>query len=161
MQNRGFTLIEFIIYMAIVSAILVLTSIYILDIIESDSFSNAHRNVQQNGRTALRIINQSIKNSTAFLIAHQGIILTMEDSAENPTTIQLRNGAIEMQKGSDTNVALTDSDVIVSSLYFTDLSYADTPGTVKINFTIEYNNRSGRAIYDVLQNFQSCMGAGS
>jgi hypothetical protein len=53
-----------------------------------------------------------------------------------------------VRRKDDVASSITSETVIVSDLVFTNLSYTDTPGTVKIVITIEYSNLSERTEYD-------------
>lgn len=66
--------------------------------------------------------------------------LKMADAAKNPTLFYLSGGALWMQEGTSAAVRLTSSEVTVTVLQFTNVSYASTPGTVRIKMTVQSNN---------------------
>jgi len=50
---------------------------------------------------------------------------------------------------------LTTDRVEVTNLKFTNLSYENTPGTVKIEMTVEHLNPAGRSEYQALINLEN------
>jgi len=71
----------------------------------------------------------------------------MADLSSNPTIFDLVDGKLQITQGTEGPYELTTDQVIVSNLLFTNLSYPNTPGTVRIEMTIEHLNPSGRMEY--------------
>lgn len=152
MKNFGFTLIEFIIYIAIVAVILVLMIGFLWNIISGNIKETSYQEVQQNGRFVLTKINQEIKKATGIenpgLGASSTVLsLSMADPFLNPTTFYLANGNLMIIQGLGQPYELTSDQVTVSSLRFTNLSYQDTPGTIRIEMTIGHINPGARIEY--------------
>jgi len=160
MKNKGFTLIEFLIYIAIVSSILVLMSGFLWNIVFGDIKENAYQEVQQNGRFALTKISQEIKKATGINNPPAGssansLSLVMADPPLNPTVFDVADGKLRITQGTAGPYELTSDAVIVSNLQFTNLSYLNTPGTIRIEISIEYLNPSGRMEYQASINLKS------
>lgn len=125
---KAFTLIELIIYVAIVSVVLILISGFAWNIIYGNAKNAALREIQQNARFAMEKITQAIR------------------AGQNPTTAftvidyTLYQGA----------VPLTTSQVKVTNLQFTLIS-----NTYKINLSLEYKNPSGLTEYVAQLNLES------
>lgn len=124
---KGFTLIELIIYIAIVAVILVLASGFAWNIIQSDTKAACYREVQQNGRFAMEKITRALRAGEA-------------------ATIFSVSGGILYQNG----VEMTTEQVSVSNLQFTLVS-----NTYKINLAIEYNNPEGGSEYEASIDLES------
>jgi len=151
-SGGGFTLIEFLIYIGIVATILILTSGFLWNIIFGNIKETSYQEVQQNGRFALTKIAQEIKKATGINIPSPGsstdlLSLAMADLSSNPTIFDLVDGKLQITQGTEGPYELTTDQVIVSNLLFTNLSYPNTPGTVRIEMTIEHLNPSGRMEY--------------
>ncbi|MDO8663474.1 MAG: prepilin-type N-terminal cleavage/methylation domain-containing protein [Candidatus Wildermuthbacteria bacterium] len=125
--KKGFTLIELIIYIAIVAAVLTVSSSFAWNVIQGDTKTMAYREVQQNGRFVMEKITRAIR------------------SGQNPSIFTVQNGII-YQSGA----ALTTDQVRVTDLRFT--SIADT---YRINLSIQYFNPAGRDEYSASIDLES------
>lgn len=125
---KAFTLIELIIYIAIVSMVLILICGFAGNIIYGNAKNAVLREVQQNARFAMERIIQTIR------------------SGQNPTTSFTVTDYTLYQE----TVPLTTSQVKVTNLQFSLIS-----NTYKINLSIEYKNPSGRSEYTAQVNLES------
>jgi Tfp pilus assembly protein PilW len=151
-MKSAFTLIEFLIYIAIISSILVLISGFFWNIIFGSIKENAYQEVQQNGRFVLTKITQEIKKATGINSPSAGgsansLSLAMSSPSLNPTVFDLADGKLRITQGTNPPIELTTDEVIVSNLKFTNLSYEATPGTIRIEMTISYLNPANRTEY--------------
>jgi len=149
-MKKAFTLIEFLIYMAILATILVLMSGFFWNIIFGNIKETSYQEVQQNGRFALTKITQEIKKATGInspLAGSSSDTLSLAMADALPTIFDLVNGKLRITQGSQGPFELTSDEVRVSNLLFTNLSYPNTPGTIRIEMTIEHLNPSGRMEY--------------
>jgi len=151
-MRKGFTLIEFLIYIAIVSSILVLISGLLWNIVFGNIKETAYQEVQQNGRFALTKISQEIKKAIGINSPSPGnsansISLVMANPNLNPTIFDLADGKLRISQGTNPPIELTTDEVIVSNLKFTNLSYEATPGTIRIEMTISHLNPANRMEY--------------
>ncbi len=144
-RKNAFTLIELLIYLGIVSGLLVVAGAFTWSIIKGSVKSSCVREVQQNGRLAMEIVTREIKAASGINNPLAGestdtLSLIMSDNGLNPTIFELLNNQILLSQGVDGPYALTTDQVLVSNLNFTNLSYTDTPGTIRIEMTLDYNN---------------------
>jgi type II secretory pathway pseudopilin PulG len=163
MKNQGFTLVEFIIYIAILAPILVLITGFLLLIVLGNIKETAYREVQQNARFALTKITQEIKKANSINSPSPGppptnsansLSLTMADGSL--TIFDFFDGKLRITKGSSPiSYDLTSDQVIVSNLKFTNLSYPDTPGTIRVEMTIDHLNPGNRREYQASINLTS------
>jgi len=158
-NNKSFTLVEFIIYIAILATILVVLSGFLWLIVFGNIKETAYQEVQQNGRFAVSKITQEIKKATGINSPTPGnsansLSLVMADGSL--TIFDLFDGKIRITQGSSpATYELTSDQVIVSNLKFTNLSYTDTPGTIRIETTINYVNPGNRMEYQASVDFKS------
>jgi prepilin-type N-terminal cleavage/methylation domain-containing protein len=151
-MKKGFTLIEFLIYVAIVGSILVLMTNLFWNVILGGTKENSYQEVQQNGRFALLKMEQEIKKAIGINNPSPGtsassLSLLMANSSLNPTVFNLNGGKLIITQGSSSPIEITTDQVSVSSLRFTNLSYFGTPGTIGIEMTIENLNPANRNEY--------------
>jgi len=126
--NKGFTLIELIIYIGIVATVLVLATGFAWNIIQGSVKTACYREVQQNARFAMEKITRAIR------------------AGQNPTTTFSVSSDILYQNG----VAITTDRIKVTNLQFTAIA-----NTYKINLGIEYNNPNGRNEYNASIDLES------
>jgi len=98
---KGYTLIEVIIYIAIVSVFLVLSTGFAWDIIQGNFRVNCYREIQQNARFALEVVNRDLK------------------SGKEPSIFSVSNGILHKN-----GIALTTEKVVVTNFSVSPL--ADT-----------------------------------
>ncbi len=157
---QGFTLIEFIVYIAIVVVILVVSLQFGWEIIFGNIKAQAQREVQQNLRVAMekmaRIIEEASSiNSPAPGNSAGSLSLEIADLNRNPTVFEVVNGKLYLRTGVEEPYELTNNRVKVSNLQFTNLSYPDNPGVIQVKLKIEHINSEQRNEYAVSLNSQS------
>jgi hypothetical protein len=150
---KGFTLIEFLLYLGIFVIVLVLTSGFLWNMIFGNIKVSAYQEVQQNGSFALTKLTQEVKKALAINSPLPGttsnsLSLAMASSTLDPTIFDVAGGQLRISSGSPPDFQyLTSYQVVVTDLQFTNLSYQDKPGTVRIEMTLEYLNPDDRNEY--------------
>jgi prepilin-type N-terminal cleavage/methylation domain-containing protein len=152
MQNRGFTLIELLLYIAIISLVLVSVTGFFWNVVSGNIKENSYQEVQQNGRFVMTKITQEIKkaigiNSPTLGSSANSLSLIMSDSNLNPTVFDVSGGKLRITQGASVPIELTTDQVVVSNLQFTNLSYLNTPGTLRVEMALENLNPSGKNEY--------------
>lgn len=161
MKNQGFTLIEFIIYTTIVGIMLVLMIGFLWNIILGSIKETAYQEVQQNSRFALIKITQEIKKATGINNPLPGdppansLSLSIADPNLDPTVFDILDGKLRITQGTLGSYELTSNQVQVRNLQFTNLSYADTPGTIQTEIIIDHINPTDRVEYQASVNLKS------
>lgn len=159
--DHGFTLIELIIYIALVSIFISGAILFAWDIIYGRVKSGVQREVTQNLRLASKRLVYEIRNASGInSVSTSTISLVMDDSDRNPTVFDVSGGRLRIGYGSSggcptTNpCSLTSDEVTVTNLAFTDLSSSGGE-SVNIQFTItlESNNPSGRQEWEKSQTY--------
>lgn len=130
----GFTILEMIIYTAIIGMILV-TVVYVMNTTYQvrarvGSSSVVHESMD----FAKKRIAASLHNASGIIVPASGtsstLRLTMPDVALDPTVYTLSNGQIWIKEGSKENLPLTSSEVTISSLQF--MRGTSTPPLIRI-----------------------------
>lgn len=158
MRKSGFTLIELALYIALAAVILFGTSAMMSLIFDARIKDTVVNEVEQQGDSALQIMTQSIRNATAVNYPTAGnssstLSIDTVTAAKNPTIFNLANGAILMKEGTAGAVALTNPQVIISSLNFQNLAQASANDNLRVSFAIGYNSSSTRQVYQYGRNF--------
>lgn len=151
-KGEGFTLIEFLIYIAVLAVVLIFITGFLWDIILGNVKETSWQEVQYNSRFALTKISQEIKKATGVNSPLPGnsadsLSLIMADPNLNPTIFDITGGKLRITPGTSGPYEITSDQIIVTNLRFTNLSYPDTPGTIQIEITTEYINPANRIEY--------------
>lgn len=157
-MKKGFTLIELLFYVAISSVLLLVISVFLSSLLQSRVKNQTIAEVEQQGAQVMQIITQTIRNAQSITSPAQGIsasslTLDVVATTSDPTIFDLSNGAIRIKEGAASALPLTNSRVTASALTFQNLSRSDTPGTVRIQYTLTHLNSSGRNEYDFTKTF--------
>lgn len=148
MNNKGFTLFESMLYIAISALVLLAVFSIGLEVTLGKAKLKAMEEVSQNARVALETMSDTIRNAEAINSPTAGssassLSLQMVTGSENPSVFDLSSGIVRITEGVGSAVNLTTDEVNITALTFQNLSYTDTPGTVRISMTIEYTNPGG------------------
>jgi prepilin-type N-terminal cleavage/methylation domain-containing protein len=151
-MKKGFTLIELLLYIAIISLVLASITGFFWNIVLGNIKENAYQEVQQNSRFALTKITQETKkaigiNNPVLGSSANSLSLIMSEPNLNPTIFDVSGGKIRITQGALAPIELTTNQVVVSNLQFTNLSYLNTPGTLRVEMTLENLNPSGKTEY--------------
>ena len=158
-RKSGFTLLEFLLYIAIASITIAVISVYLSQILVFRAKSQTIAEVEQEGTMVMQNITQAIHNSNSINSPAVGssaasLSLAMSDVNKNPTVYDLSSGVVRIKEGSAATVNLTASSrVTVSNLSFQNLSKSSTPGIIRIQFTVTHINPGNRNEFNYAQNF--------
>ena len=124
--ERGFTFIELILYVSIVTIILSALVPFAWSAIETGVKSAVQQEVNANARYISERIKYEIRNSTGVnSVAATSISLVTSIPSTNPTIIDLAFGNIRVQQGAASAVNLNSANTIINSLTFTDYTSLD------------------------------------
>lgn len=149
-SKRGYTLIELLIYTAmlvIISVVLVASFIQIVNVVET---SRRNREALDNARVALDLINQEIRHAesvytpTSVVDTSPGQ-LSLETTRDTPTDeestyvdIYVDNQRLFIKRESQSDQIVTSEKVRITSLEFNLLNETATKSAVRTRLTIEY-----------------------
>lgn len=159
-NNKGFTLIELMLYTGIASVILLIIISFFQMTLASKVKNKTILEVEQQGMQVMQLITQTIINSEAITSptpgnSSTGAVLDVVTLANDPTVFDLSGGAIRITEGVGSPISLTSPLVNVDSLIFENLSKTDTPGILRVEFTISYINNTGRNEFEWAKTFYS------
>ncbi len=157
-NTKGFTLIELLLYVTLTAAMLIAITVFISLFLEARVKNQVIAEVEQQGLQVMHQVTQTVRNAqsiTSPAIGSSGASLTMNvvTSGDDPTVFDLSSGAIRIKEGAASAINLTSSRIIASTLNFQNLSRTDTPGVVRVNFTLTHFNAEGRQEYNFEKTF--------
>ena len=163
MQDKsGLTLIEMLIYIAILSLIAVVFVSFILDIAGSSQKARIKKDAQQEARFAIERIQRSLREANGVntgnstFDVHPGVLsLSMDDVARDPTVFDVSGGVLQITEGAGAAQALTSDRYDVSNLVFTDLSISNRTVNIKTELTLEHPNPENIELFDVVISLQA------
>lgn len=158
-QKNGFTLIELILYIALVSIFITGAILFIWDLIYSEVKSGIQQEVNQNLRFVSKRVLYEVRNSSGInSVSANTISLSNSDSAKNPTVIDVSSNQIRIGQGNSGSCpvsapcALTSSDLIFN-ISFEDLSSGSE--SLNIQFTVSVQSNSDRDEWDYQEEYSS------
>ena len=151
--NKGFTLIELIIYISLVSIMLLGIASFTKMILQTQTRNQVIAEVEQQGIQIAQLLTQTIRNAENIIQptlpnADNSLILDMFNTSKDPTVFSLDGNIINIKEGVSSQINLNNSRVEVQDLTFQNLSRSNTPGIIKFSFVLNYNNQSGRPEYN-------------
>lgn len=122
--QKGFTLIEFLIYFAILGIVLTAITSFMFDIIQTRSRVALSAEVQQNMRFSMQRILRSVRTSESLNVGassfgdSDGILsLKMSDPLLDPTVYDISGGVLRITEGANPTTRLTTGDVFVEKMW--------------------------------------------
>ena len=157
------TLIETLIYIAIIGGVVGAFISFALNISDSRNKTYVIQEVQANARVALDLITQKIQSangintSTSVFGTNPGVLsLSMDSGDLNPTIIDLdtNDGQLQITQGLDSPIKITSDETRITNLIFTNLTASSTRESIKINLTVSFASSSS-IIFENEQSLQT------
>ena len=148
-KNRGFSLLELLIYVTILSILVVIISNVVITLSKGRGQSQAKSEVNSSIRFATELLKQDIKNASAITTPSLGTPTSTMTLTRAGVTIvyDVSAGVLRRKLGAATPDNLTTSDISVSAPTFTRIEntnafFSATDVSIKINMTFSYNSTS-------------------
>jgi prepilin-type N-terminal cleavage/methylation domain-containing protein len=157
-DHKGFTLIELLVYISILAILLLAFGAVLFNTLYGKAKLETVQEVGQNARRITEHIADRVRNAQSITAPAQGqsgasLTLVMSDSAMNPTVYDLLSGAVRVKEGAGAATALSTDEVTITNLTFTNVSYPNKPGAVRIQITVQSSSTSGRQEYSHSETF--------
>lgn len=151
---RGFSLLELLIYVSILSIIMVIISNTFISLSKGSGQSQAKSEVNSTLRFATELLRQDIKNASAISAPISGVpgaTLTLTRSGVE-IVYDVSGGVLRRKEGTADPVNITDANITVNEPIFakienTNLILGTTSVSLKINMTFSYNSASSDWTY--------------
>lgn len=153
MRQKGFTLIEILLYISLISIILLVFSQFLSLLFQSRIKNQAILEVESQGAQIVTQISQIIRSADNVNLPSVGTTASSASvdvytSAKDPALFDLTSGTIRIKEGAGSYFSLNNSKVTATGLTFKNLSRTATPGIITFQFTLAFVNSSGRNEYD-------------
>ena len=157
---RGFTLIETLLYLALIVIFLGALLPVVLQIADTGAKNNTTQEVDAVARYASERMLYEIRNASSVniasssfginLAASSGAMLSLANfsSTLNPTVFNVASGTLMITRGTSTSIGLTSSNTIVSSLIFSNHS-TSTFQNIELTLVVADNSSSTRTEFAV------------
>lgn len=164
--TQGFSLIELILYVALVSGMVLGFLSLSISVISARNKTYTTQEVRANMQFALEVISDRIRSAsgvntgTSTFATDPGVLsLSMSTPALNPTIIQLNanDGKIQITEGASGTTFLTTDRVKVTNLVFTNLTGTSDHENIGIDVTIEYNGQANDAVFSATQSISTAV----
>ncbi len=142
MGSKGFTLIEVLVYLALLSLILVGLLAFAFSIFQGSDRTQTKIMVQEEGDFLLGKINWALTGATGIAVAINPLKLTIARGG-NPTTVVF-DSKLQIKRNSEPFVVMNNSNVTVSGLAFTDNGNGTPVESVTISFTLNTFTPNGQ-----------------
>ena len=157
-KNAGFTLLEMLLALGIAATVLLAASALLGTTLEARVRAQTAQEVHEQGLLTLHSMLQASRNAENIIAPAAGSIgtslsLDVIATALDPTIFSLSWGALNITEGLSAAEPLTNSRIRLLGFTAENLSRPGTPGTVRIQFTAENVNPSGRSEYTFQETF--------
>ncbi|MBI5037935.1 MAG: prepilin-type N-terminal cleavage/methylation domain-containing protein [Candidatus Kerfeldbacteria bacterium] len=156
-EQKGFTLMEILIYLAISGIIIAGVSTLLYVMLGARVKQQTINEVEQQGAFMMRYITQAVRNADAITEPASGaavnLTLNMYDLTDDPMVISLTGNTLSVSRAGEPAIALHSDRVEIANVAFTNVSYAGTPGALSITYTVRSVNPSGRQEYSYEKTF--------
>ena len=165
MNNRrhtsaGFTMIELLVYIALVSGILIAATTFGWNVVNSRTKAFAIQEVEYNGRFIMSMIERTVRQGekVAYPDANQiaDRLSIVEPGQPDTSDIALEKDELIFTDGSHTRTTLNTSQVAVTDFQVTTMSDPDgtSPG-IKIVCTLSHRNPEHRQEWSATDTFET------
>lgn len=158
-RAHGFTLIELVVYISIISGVLLIAVVLSIDLLRGRAKSTSLVAVNQNARLALERMTTAVRNAnlvnagSSTFGSHPGrLSLQMPDSAVNPTVFDLSGSTVRVTEGTGSAQQLTSPDIEATSLIFTYLNQTGSEG-IRVSLGLRRVNPQGVQEFNVQQSY--------
>lgn len=141
-NNRGFTFIELILYVSILTIMLSAIIPFAWDVIGSSVKSATQQEVNTQARYVSERIKYEIRRASGITTVTSTSLSLTNFSPDTTTVIDLSGGKIRINKNGGGYINLNSNNTTIPSLTFTDYRSADNK-TKNIQFTFTLNSAFG------------------
>jgi len=157
-KTAGYTLIELLLYITLAGMLLVSLTMFFGMSVDARVKTQSVTEVNQQGASAMEYIQQTVRNASsisapAAAASASSLTVVVPTASLSPTIFSLNGTVLQVKEGTAAAIALTNDDVQITNLTFTNLTRSGTDGVVRISFTVSRTNTSGRNEYDYSKTF--------
>lgn len=144
MNNKGFSLIEVLVYISLFSVIAISMGAFFMIISKGQIRNQAISEVNWQGSMIMELLSNNIKNSQGINIplansTSTNLSLVMSEITINPTEYNLVDNTLILYEGAEDGISLNNDLVLIKNLVFYNINNGKN---IKFEFDIEYNNKN-------------------
>lgn len=151
---KAFSLIETIIYAALISIIVGMVLLVIFQIVESQDRARAKTEVEEETNFLISKIKWALSGVDAVnapASGASGLTLSVNkfNFSQNPVIIDTASGSLRMTVGAGTPVILNSDSVSIANISFQHIAKTTTTApAIKTNLSVQFNPRGAYRIYE-------------
>lgn len=149
-NERGSTLVEFIIYVGLIGVVLTTAVMLMAEMLRAQAKSGALAEASRHARFGMSRILAEIREADSLNVGastfgtNPGTLsLATASGGTNPTVFVVAGGALTVQQGAGSPVTLTGSNVTVDDFTVTNLSVNGRTQVVRVRLTVSSSGGSG------------------
>lgn len=163
-SQRGFNLVELVVYVAIVAIVLLAFSTFAIRLARSHVKAEIVGEVGYNAALIETRINDAMRHAelintgaSVFGSDPGTLSLDMADAAVDPTVFSLDadDGTFQVSVDGGAAAPITTEGVLITNLTFTDLTSDEDVGVVLVEYTVQANNPSSDPLFSYEESFQT------
>lgn len=165
-MTKGFTLIEVVLYIALLGMVLTAITAITIGIVQTNQKLHTVDEVQYNTRFVSERVKKAVRESISVnasastFDSHPGTLtLIHPDGAEDPTIFSISNGTFQVIRGTGPAVDLTTENVQVTNFVLKDRTPPDERSSIIVELTISHNNPTGSNIYSYEESIEFAVGS--
>lgn len=149
-RGRGATILEFLIYVAIISTVLVTVARFAAEFVSTQTKAVAIAEVSQNARYAMARMEAEVRGSTGINVGASTfgsspgtLSVSTATSATDPTIFTLTSGVLTVKQGTGATLALTGSKIEVLEFQVDNVSVTGKTRAVRLHLRVRHLNPGG------------------
>jgi type II secretory pathway pseudopilin PulG len=157
-EESGFTLIEVLLYTAIVGSVLLAVASIFSMVIQAREYDQTSSEVNAVGSHMIDRISQEVRNAKAVGSPAQGvtsdrIVLETYTPETTPVVFSVTDGVAFLSEGTGDDIPLSSSRVEISGFEVTAMGEGSDGVVLTYSFTVSHINPDGRSEYDYQRMF--------
>lgn len=157
-KKKAFTLVETLLYISLTSIILISITAFVGTLLSTRLRNQSLSEVDAQATQLMQYLTITTKEAEGITSPTPGnsassLTLDVLDAVDDPTIVDLNAGIVRVQEGGGPLINLNSNRVTISNLTFTNLSPSSNTETLRIEFTITYNNTEGRQEGEVTRTY--------
>ncbi|HEY5695321.1 MAG TPA: type II secretion system protein [Candidatus Saccharimonadales bacterium] len=148
MSERGFTLIELVLYTGIIGSLLLVSGLFLQITQEAQIKNQSITEVEQQGIVALDYMTRTIRSAASVTTPQPGTTAgSLVLAGVSPTTFSVAAGVLQTNENGGT-FNLTNNKVTMQNVQFTNLARGGTRDIIRISFTLARTNPYNNNLYE-------------
>lgn len=150
-KQKGFSLLELLIYIAIFGTVVLATTNVLVTVFEGRDSTNARYEVTQNIRFASEKIRQLVYDASSFTVSGACPFNVLETTISGATTtVAINNGVLQTVSAGDTNALTSDLVTATSTsgncVFIKISNPLPAKPTLQFQFAISYNDKGNQQL---------------